>query len=50
MIEVSLLVVVVLVLYNSAIWQKGEWQKGNKILFRNRGKSNGNDIKRYAQK
>ena len=33
MIEVSLLVVVVLVLYNSTIWQKGEWQKGNKILL-----------------
>lgn len=39
MIELSLLLVVVLVLYNSTIWQKGEWTKSsNKVLFRNKRK------------
>ena len=34
MIEISLLFVAVLVIYNSNIWKKGEWENNGKIWFK----------------
>jgi hypothetical protein len=38
MIEALLTLVLVLVIFNSLIWQKGEWVKKGKLMFRKRDK------------
>lgn len=38
MVEAMLTLVLVLVVFNSLIWQKGGWEKKGKLMFRKRDK------------